>query len=63
VYRGVVRLGLETDTLDGDGQIVLRHDGPLPDEAAVRKTLDGFLGEHEQVPPMYSAVKQGGVPL
>ena len=25
--------------------------------------LDTFLGEHEQIPPMYSAVKQGGVPL
>jgi len=63
VYRGVVRLGVETDTLDGDGEIVRRHDGPLPDEAAVRKALDAFVGEHEQVPPMYSAVKQGGVPL
>jgi tRNA pseudouridine55 synthase len=63
VYRGVVRLGAETDTLDGDGQVVARHDGPLPDEAAVRAVLESFLGEHEQVPPMYSAVKQAGVPL
>ena len=63
IYRGVVRLGLETDTLDGDGAIVARHDGPLPDEAAVAKVLETFLGEHEQIPPMYSAVKQGGVPL
>jgi len=63
VYRGVVRLGVETDTLDGDGREVARHEGPLPDEATVRGALDAFLGEHEQVPPMYSAVKQGGVPL
>jgi tRNA pseudouridine55 synthase len=62
-YRGVVRLGVETETLDGDGPIVARHSGPLPDESAVRSVLAGFLGEHEQVPPMYSAVKQGGVPL
>lgn len=63
VYRGVVRLGVETDTLDGDGREVARYEGALPDEAAVRGALDAFLGEHEQIPPMYSAVKQGGVPL
>jgi tRNA pseudouridine55 synthase len=43
--------------------VVARHEGPLPDEAALRAALAGFIGEHEQVPPMYSAVKQGGVPL
>jgi len=63
VYRGVIRLGVETDTLDGDGQEVARHAGPLPGEDTVRDALAGFLGEHEQVPPMYSAVKQSGVPL
>lgn len=63
VYRGAIRLGVETDTLDGDGRVVRRHEGPLPDEAAVRAALAAFVGEHEQVPPMYSAVKQGGVPL
>ncbi|RIL04677.1 MAG: tRNA pseudouridine(55) synthase TruB [Proteobacteria bacterium] len=63
VYRGAIRLGIETDTLDGDGAVVARHEGALPDEAAVREVLQTFLGEHEQVPPMYSAVKQGGVPL
>ncbi|HSJ95976.1 MAG TPA: tRNA pseudouridine(55) synthase TruB [Myxococcota bacterium] len=62
-YRGAIRLGAETDTLDGDGRVVKRSEAPLPDEAAVRAALAGFLGEHEQVPPMYSAVKQGGVPL
>jgi tRNA pseudouridine55 synthase len=63
VYRGTIRLGVETDTLDGDGAVVARWDGALPDEAAVRSALATFLGEHEQIPPMYSAVKQGGVPL
>lgn len=62
-YRGTIRLGVETDTLDGDGRVVARSEAPLPDEAAVRQVLAGFVGEHEQVPPMYSAVKQGGVPL
>ena len=63
VYRGVIRLGVETDTLDGDGRELARHAGALPGEPAVRAMLASFPGEHEQVPPMYSAVKQGGVPL
>lgn len=62
-YRGSIRLGAETDTLDGDGRVVKRSEGPLPDEAAVRRALESLVGEHDQVPPMYSAVKQGGVPL
>lgn len=63
VYRGTIQLGVETDTLDGDGAVVARYTGPLPDESALQAVLATFLGEHEQVPPMYSAVKQGGVPL
>ena len=62
-YVGVVHLGAETDTLDGDGEIVSRYEGELPSEDAIRRALEGFLGDIEQVPPMYSAVKRGGVPL
>jgi len=63
VYVGAIRLGEETDTLDADGKVVRRHEGPLPDEASVREALAAFRGEIEQVPPMFSAVKQDGVPL
>ena len=62
-YVGTIRLGETTDTLDADGEILQRHDGPLPDAAAVRDALEHFAGEIEQIPPMYSAVKQDGVPL
>jgi tRNA pseudouridine55 synthase len=62
-YAGVIRLGVETDTLDGEGRVVRRHTGALPDAAHVRAALAGFLGEIEQIPPMFSAVKRGGVPL
>jgi tRNA pseudouridine55 synthase len=62
-YAGAIRLGTATDTLDAEGTVVRRHDGPLPEEAAVRAALAAFVGEIEQLPPMYSAVKQGGVPL
>ena len=62
-YEGTIRLGSETDTMDADGAVVRRHTGELPDEAAVREGLARFLGEIEQIPPMYSAVKKDGVPL
>ncbi|MBW2287429.1 MAG: tRNA pseudouridine(55) synthase TruB [Deltaproteobacteria bacterium] len=62
-YVGTIRLGETTDTLDADGEVLCRHEGPLPEEAAVRDALGHFLGEIDQVPPMYSAVKQDGVPL
>jgi tRNA pseudouridine55 synthase len=62
-YRGVVRLGEETETLDAEGPVVRRHPGPLPDASHLRAALARFRGELEQVPPMYSSLKHGGVPL
>jgi tRNA pseudouridine55 synthase len=62
-YRAVVRFGVETDTYDAEGRETRRHDGPLPDVAALRAALARFVGDLAQVPPMFSAVKQGGVPL
>jgi len=62
-YRATLRLGVETDSHDADGQVVRRHEGALPDERAVREALGSFLGPGTQVPPMFSAVKQAGVPL
>ena len=62
-YAGAIRLGLETDTLDAEGSVLRRHEGPHPDEAAVREALAEFIGDIEQVPPMFSAVKHAGVPL
>jgi tRNA pseudouridine55 synthase len=62
-YDGTVVLGVETDTLDAEGEVVRRHEGPLPDQAAVETALAGFRGDIQQIPPMYSAVKKDGVPL
>ena len=63
VYVGTIRLGVSTETYDGEGRITCEFDGPLPSEAAVRLALEGFVGEIEQIPPMYSSVKRHGVPL
>lgn len=62
-YVGCIQLGVETDTLDADGEVLRRYAGTFPDEAVVRKSLAEFVGEIEQIPPMFSAVKQSGVPL
>ena len=62
-YAGTVRFGIETDTLDAQGQVVRTHEGALPERAAVLAALEEFKGDIQQIPPMYSAVKQGGVPL
>jgi tRNA pseudouridine55 synthase len=62
-YAGAIRLGLETDTLDAEGVVLRRYEGPLPDESALRMAISTLVGDIEQVPPMYSAVKKGGVPL
>jgi tRNA pseudouridine55 synthase len=62
-YVGCIQLGVETDTLDADGEVLHRYAGAFPDEAVVRKNLAEFVGEIEQIPPMFSAVKQSGVPL
>ncbi len=62
-YVGTIHLGVETDTLDAQGQVTNRHVDTLPDQEAFFEAMMGFRGEVEQIPPMYSAVKKNGVPL
>ncbi len=62
-YHGSIRLGVETDTLDAQGEVTRRFDGELPDSQAFEAKLADFRGAIEQVPPMFSAVKKNGVPL
>jgi len=63
VYDGTVVLGVETDTLDRDGEVLRQFEGSLPDRASVERALGGFIGDVEQLPPMYSAVKKDGIAL
>ncbi|CAN5841628.1 tRNA pseudouridine(55) synthase TruB [soil metagenome] len=59
-YRTVVRLGARSDTLDADGQVVEVADPPIPTVEQVRAALATQVGEIEQIPPQYSALKVGG---
>ena len=62
-YRAILTLGEETDTLDIDGKTINRCPVSILDEKKVKSVLYDFLGESEQVPPMYSAKKVNGVRL
>jgi tRNA pseudouridine55 synthase len=62
-YRATVRLGLTTDTDDATGTPLAERPWQHLTEEAVRRALAEFVGTLQQVPPAYSAVKQGGVPL
>jgi len=62
-YRAVIELGVETDTLDAEGSVVHRADASGISCAAVEQALKPFIGTIEQVPPLYSAIKQKGRPL
>ena len=59
-YEGEVVLGVETTTLDAEGETVATHDmaGVTLDD--VRAAAAAFVGEIDQVPPMVSAVKVDG---
>ncbi len=61
-YEAVLTLGVETDTYDADGRVTARSEVRLPC-SAVEEALHAFRGRILQVPPMYSAIKQGGQPL
>ena len=58
-YVARIRLGVETDTQDATGAVVAER--PVAaDEAELRAVLPRFIGQIEQVPPMYSAIKRDG---
>ncbi len=59
-YRTVVRLGARSDTLDADGLIELVPDPHRPEPSAIDRAVAPLMGEVEQVPPRFSALKVGG---
>ena len=61
VYEFTIVFGIETDTLDAEGQPVAKN-GHRPTLDEIGAILPSFTGEIEQVPPAYSALKIGGKP-
>ncbi len=62
-YVGTLKLGQTTDTQDRAGQVTAERPVPALTEENVRAVFDKFRGDFYQMPPMVSAIKQGGVPL
>jgi tRNA pseudouridine55 synthase len=62
-YAGLIRLGVETDTLDRDGSEVRRAEVPVISPEKIAEVAAQFSGAIEQVPPVFSAIKRAGVPL
>ncbi len=62
-YLATLKLGERTATGDAEGGVVERKIVPGDVEERIPSVLARFKGEIDQVPPMYSALKRGGVPL
>jgi tRNA pseudouridine55 synthase len=58
-YQAIIRLGTTTDTYDGDGEVLSSSEVNVSEEQ-FNSELQKFVGEIEQVPPPYSAVKVHG---
>ncbi len=61
-YRAELILGKTTDTQDLSGNVLEEKEVNLSEEEIV-KAAESFVGEIEQIPPMYSAIKQDGKKL
>ncbi len=59
-YLAEVCLGVTTATDDAEGEVLQRRPVPDWDEHHIEQALAAFRGPIDQVPPMYSALKQGG---
>ena len=59
-YVGEIVFGVETSTLDAEGEVTARHDMRGLDPSEVHAIAQSFVGHIEQIPPMVSAVKIDG---
>jgi len=60
VYQATMRLGVETDTLDPTGRVICTSAVPDLSPDYIQEKARGFVGEIEQTPPIYSALKYQG---
>lgn len=59
-YQAEVLLGARTSTGDPEGEVIASSDPSAVTRADIEAVLPQLLGEIEQIPPMYSAIKRGG---
>ena len=62
-YSMTVRLGEATETYDASGKVTATSDPSSVSRELVENTIQNFIGEIQQIPPMYSALKHHGQPL
>ena len=62
-YQTTVQLGYSTTTGDVEGEVLLEQAVPELTEERIQQVLQQFVGETQQIPPMYSALKKQGRPL
>ncbi|QIW09607.1 tRNA pseudouridine(55) synthase TruB [Francisella sp. LA112445] len=63
-YIATIKLGIETDSGDAEGNVVAEnHSVPTLTGSLIETVLEKFRGGISQVPPMYSALKYNGQPL
>jgi tRNA pseudouridine55 synthase len=58
-YRFTAKWGASTNTDDAEGKVIATSD-IRPDREEIEAILDRFIGEIEQIPPQFSAIKVGG---
>jgi len=62
-YRATIKLGEATDSYDSEGTVTATGDPSSVTQAEIEAALPAFVGEIQQLPPMYSALKYQGQPL
>ena len=62
-YEAVLLLGKTTDTQDISGEVLKTGDTSALTEEQVKNCICGYIGEYDQLPPMYSALKVNGKKL
>lgn len=59
IYQATMTLGIETDTQDHTGNIISSNE-VTSSKQEIKDVIQSFIGDYEQIPPMYSALKVNG---
>lgn len=59
-YEVMLELGIKTDTADIEGNVIKKEEVNWEKLNDIEETLNTFLGEQTQIPPIYSAIKVNG---